>query len=334
MPADHRAAMLDLPYLDVLRDIRHFGIQEPNRTGIDSIALPGSAFARYDLREYFPLFTHKKMGFVQIVRELMWFLTGSTNAKVLEDQNVSIWKNWGGEDRDMGPSYGDAFRKFSVPASGCGSTGACSLWDVTTDQLQQVLTALRNDPTSRRHVITLWNPHTWQEASKKSLANCHGTAIQFKIQMDQRGQRRLHCAMTQRSCDMFLGVPFNVASYALLTHLIASWLGIEPGIFSHTMNDAHIYVNHLKEVDTVLDRPHLVSPQLRVNWHPRIQSISTSDAVTDFFGEVEKMLTAPYEVQRGESQDSINTLKMETQMLSIELALYNPHPSITAPVAV
>lgn len=315
---------LDKPYFEVLEIVRSQGVLEMDRTGVGCYALPGATMAIYDISEVFPLFTHKKMGFVSILRELMWFLSGSTNAKVLEDHGVNIWKQWGPESREMGPIYGNAWRGYSVPFEVVGEEGRRYEGKTETDQLRNLLTALVKEPSSRRHVVTLWNPHTWRDCA---LACCHGTTIQFKRQAIH-GHEYLHCSMTQRSNDMLLGVPYNVASYALLTYLIASWIKIRPGIFSHTMNDAHIYANHLIQVGEVLSRPLLPSPRLVVKWEDGCHF-----RVDKFCQQVERILLSGYSVLSGNDSNTKNIF-ISSDSLSVCLDGYASHPSIKAEVAV
>lgn len=323
---------LDKPYLAALDIVRSNGVLEDDRTKVGCYALPGAVMANYDIADNFPLFTHKKMGFIGILKELMWFLSGSTNAKVLEDQGVNIWRDWGGEDREMGPIYGAGWRRFSVPFDVMGLDGRALDGKVEIDQLQNLLTALVKEPTSRRHVVTLWNPHTWRDCA---LPCCHGTTIQFKRQFIN-GYEYLHCSMTQRSNDMFLGVPYNVASYSLLTYLIASWLGIRPGIFSHTMNDAHIYANHLEQVAEAFSRPLLPSPKVRVTW-----SKECLGSVHKFCQQVERIIQSGYSIWSGDEEKSSAVLLpkkknilISSDSLSVCLEDYLSHPPIKAEVAV
>lgn len=358
---------LDLPYLKMLRQVLDYGIPEMDRTGTGTRSIFGLS-ARYDLRDRFPLFTHKKMHFRGIAEELLWMLNGYTNAKPLEDRGITIWAEWGNQEtRELGPVYGDGFREFKVPPKGSmpGSV-FCEEQSNTSDQLKTLLTGLLENPGSRRHLLTLWNPHTVGDCA---LPPCHGIAIHFKRQTDRLGVERLHCCMYQRSCDMLLGVPYNVASYSLLTCLIAAWLRIQPGFFIHTLGDAHIYHNHVEQVREILDRTLIESPSLAVAW-PGIVSFKHDISQEDFFkikkeideqlrsASLGKMVLSQGEFDSPSVEGFLDTIAKwpggasttwglwrpteEDQSLKqvyksptiLDLRDYDPHPAVKAPVAV
>lgn len=519
---------LDIPYLKMLRQVLSYGIVEMDRTGVGTRSIFGLS-ARYDIRERFPLFTHKKLHFRGIAEELLWMLNGYTSAKPLEERGITIWKEWevekdlGGPSdervvewvdivdpgpfcpyegdfscsaaglseidqklirnwkhmmrrcydvdhhryalygakgvfvakswhdpavfisevkllpnwkrkvanwndyqldkdyygsgcygpntsvwletgennqytfdakpftvegvengvafshqflslshaeevldvsmstlhriltgeqsqdtlkannkkacdwkfayidippgkvlrkgflpqRSLGPIYGDGFRRYSVVNS-------------TTDQLKNLLIGLKENPYSRRHVITLWNPHTVDDCA---LPPCHGVAIHFKRQIDSRNVERLHCCMYQRSCDMLLGVPYNVASYSLLTYIIAAWLGIKPGFFTHMLGDAHIYNNHVDQVREILDRTVIESPSLQVLWPNEPDMLEPS--VRGFLDTLAKWFTCADTVWGlWVPGDIIGKPKEDPVGGILHLHDYNPHPAIKAPVAV
>lgn len=228
---------LDIPYLRVLRDILDYGERHDDRTGVGTRSLFG-VVCKYDLRERFPLLTCRRVPWKWTVLELMWFLSGSTNAGDLEKHGVKWWSSWGDQvTRDLGPVYGAQWK----------------------DQWPALLASLSEQPLSRRHVVTLWDPATVDQCA---LPPCHGVAIQFKLSTDDRGVPRLHSMMFQRSADWILGVPVNIASYALLTCALAYRFGWAPGFFTHAIGDAHVYSNHIDVGRELLERPLRESPQL------------------------------------------------------------------------
>jgi thymidylate synthase len=242
-------------YLDLLQYVRDHGVRKPTRamllsTGekIDAISVFGYQM-RFDLKEGFPAVTTKKLAFNAVVHELLWFLSGSTNVKELREKNVTIWDEWADKNGYVGPIYGKQWRKWEA------SNGQ------TIDQIAYILRGIdevKKDPTAsvgRRLVISAWNP---ADIAEMSVPACH-TLSQFSLT-----EGRLSCQLYQRSADSFLGVPFNIASYALLTHLIAHVSGVEVGEFIHTFGDVHIYTNHLKQVEEQLKREPYPLPRLRI----------------------------------------------------------------------
>ena len=232
-------------YLDLLRDARMCHPVE-NRTGVDAGGFFGRQM-RFDLGAGFPLVTTKRMPFRLVAVELLWFLSGDTNIGALQEQGCRIWDEWADERGDLGPVYGSQWRSWG-DASGDG-----------VDQIGRVVHELRTNPHSRRHIVSAWNV---SDLPDMALPPCH---MMFQFHVDAR--RRLSCHLYQRSCDMFLGVPFNIASYALLTHMVAQVCGLEVGDFVHTLGDGHVYVNHHEAVDVQLRRKPLPLPQLRLNPH-------------------------------------------------------------------
>lgn len=215
-------------YLEVLERVYWDGQDVDDRTGTGTRSL-FSVSSRYNLKEGFPLVTTKKMFTRGVVAELLWFISGSVKVQDLRDAGVNFWDSWEGDDGTIGPGYGKQFRNIDG-----------------RDPLQELIDGLKSNPHSRRHVMTLWN---FKDIPNMTLPCCHGTVIQFYIKNGE-----LSCHMHQRSGDMFLGVPVNIASYSLLTHMIAKILGLGVGEFIHTIGDAHIYVNHLDQVATQLQR--------------------------------------------------------------------------------
>ncbi len=236
-------------YLDLLRHIRENGEPKDDRTGTGTLSTFGYQM-RFDLATSFPLLTTKKLHLKSIIYELLWFLRGESNVRYLTDHGVSIWDEWADESGELGPIYGVQWRSWRA------ADGA------TYDQIAQVVQALKTDPNSRRHIVNAWNVG---EIDKMALAPCH-TMFQFYVANDQ-----LSCQMYQRSADVFLGVPFNIASYALLTLMVAQVCGYRPGEFVHTLGDAHLYLNHLGQTDEQLSRKPLPPPTMTLN--PAIDSI-------------------------------------------------------------
>jgi thymidylate synthase len=243
-------------YLELLRDVREHGVRKPTRavlrsTGakIDALSVFGRQ-VRFDLSEGFPLVTTKKTAFGAIVHELIWFLRGSTNIGYLREHGVTIWDEWADEDGELGPIYGKQWRSWQAPDGRA------------IDQIAAVaegVKAVVADPSAsvgRRLIVTAWNP---AEVAEMALPPCH-TLFQFSV-----AEGKLSCQLYQRSADLFLGVPFNIASYALLTHLVAHVSGLAPGDFIHTFGDAHIYSNHLEQVDEQLGRSPLPLPRLEID---------------------------------------------------------------------
>jgi thymidylate synthase len=261
-------------YLDLLEKLLDEGVTKDDRTGTGTRSLFGHQM-RFDLSEGFPLLTTKKLHTRSIVYELLWFLRGDTNVRYLHEHGVSIWDEWADEDGELGPIYGCQWRSWPTPDGG------------TRDQISWVLDEIRDNPDSRRLVVSAWNV---ADLERMALPPCH-TLFQFYV---ARG--RLSCQLYQRSADVFLGVPFNIASYALLTHLVARVTGYEPGDFVHTFGDVHLYSNHLEQARLQITREPRPLPRLHLD--PSVTSIFDFE-----FGH-------------------------------IALEGYDPHPHIPAPVAV
>ena len=236
-------------YLNLLQQVLDEGEKKEDRTGTGTISIFG-AQSRYDLSEGFPVVTTKKLHLRSIIHELLWFLKGDINVKYLQDNNVRIWDEWADEDGNLGPIYGYQWRSW--PAAD-GSY---------IDQISQVIDQIKNNPDSRRLIVSAWNVG---EIENMALPPCHAF-FQFYV-----SQGKLSCQLYQRSADLFLGVPFNIASYALLTHMIAQECKLEVGDFIHTLGDAHIYMNHLEQVTLQLSRQPKPLPKLVLN--PEIQSV-------------------------------------------------------------
>ena len=261
-------------YLDLLKEIKEHGVMKTDRTGVGTKSIFGHQM-RFDLSDGFPLLTTKKLYLKGIIHELLWFLNGDTNIKYLVDNNVHIWDEWADENGDLGPVYGKQWRS----------------WETTdgrvVDQISDLVNTIRNNPDSRRMMVCAWNPG---DVDKMALPPCH-CLFQFYV-----AEGKLSCQLYQRSADTFLGVPFNIASYALLTMMLAQVCGLQPGEFIHTTGDTHIYLNHFEQVDEQLSRTPRALPKMWIN--PEVKSIF------DF----------KYEDFRLEG--------------------YDPYPSIKAPVAV
>lgn len=261
-------------YLDLLRHIMEHGTIKSDRTGVGTKSVFGYQM-RFNLAEGFPLLTTKKVHLRSIIHELLWFIAGDTNIKYLHDNKVTIWDEWADENGDLGPVYGHQWRSWTTPQGG------------KIDQLANVVEQLKKNPNSRRHIVSAWNPG---EVDNMALPPCHAM-FQFYV-----ADNKLSCQLYQRSADVFLGVPFNIASYALLTQMIAQVCGYELGEFVHTLGDTHIYLNHFEQVETQLSREPRELPKMEIN--PDVKSIF------DF----------KYE--------------------DFNLINYDPHPVIKAPIAV
>jgi thymidylate synthase len=261
-------------YLDLLRHIRTEGVFKGDRTGTGTESVFGYQM-RIDLGAGFPLLTTKKLHLKSIIHELLWFLTGDTNVKALNDEGVTIWDDWADENGELGPVYGHQWRSW-LATDGRG-----------IDQITGVIESIKTDPNSRRHIVSAWNP---ADVEKMALPPCH-CLFQFYV-LDGH----LSCQLYQRSADVFLGVPFNIASYALLTIMVAQVTDLQPGDLVHTFGDAHLYANHIEQADIQLSRQPRTLPTMTLN----------AD-ITDIFGFTYGDFT---------------------------LEGYQPHPHIAAPIAV
>lgn len=264
-------------YLDLLDHVLTNGTPRDDRTGVGTIGVFG-AQARFDLRETFPCLTTKKLHLRSIIHELLWFLKGDTNIQYLKDNKVTIWDEWADKDGNLGPVYGKQWRSWEVADNG-----------ETIDQIARVVDSIRNNPTSRRHIVSAWNP---ADVEEMALPPCH-SLFQFYVDTS-RGE--LSCQLYQRSADLFLGVPFNIASYALLCMMMAQVCGLKPGDFVHTFGDLHLYQNHLEQARSQLSREPRPLPTMKMN--PDVKEID-GFVYEDF-----------------------------------ELVGYDPHPTIKAPIAV
>lgn len=236
-------------YLELLQHILDNGTDKSDRTGTGTRSVFGYQM-RFDLKEGFPILTTKKLHLRSIIHELLWFIQGDTNVKYLQDNGVKIWDEWADENGELGPVYGAQWRRWKT------HTGE------TIDQLEQLMDSLKNNPDSRRHIISAWNV---ADVPNMALPPCH-TMFQFYV-----ADNKLSCQLYQRSADVFLGVPFNIASYALFTMMIAQVCGFELGDFVHTFGDAHLYINHLDQARLQLTRDTLKLPQMKIN--PNVKSI-------------------------------------------------------------
>ena len=230
-------------YLDLLTHVLKQGTQKSDRTGTGTRSVFGYQM-RFNLAEGFPLLTTKKLHLRSIVYELLWFLRGETNVKFLQDNRVSIWDEWADESGELGPVYGKQWRSWDTPDGR------------TIDQIKEVVDAIRNNPDSRRLIVSAWNV---ADLHRMALPPCH-LMFQFYV-----AEGRLSCQLYQRSADVFLGVPFNIASYALLTRMIAQVTGLEPGEFIHTLGDAHLYDNHLEQASLQIEREPRHLPTMQIN---------------------------------------------------------------------
>lgn len=234
-------------YLDMLRYVLENGVDKMDRTGVGTRSVFGQQM-RFDLSRGFPLMTTKKMHLKSIIYELLWFIKGDTNVKYLQDNGVRIWNEWADENGDLGPIYGSQWRNWNGEG---------------IDQLAQVVDKLKNNPNDRRMIVSAWNV---SKIPEMHLPPCH-MMFQFYV-----ANGKLSCMLYQRSCDMFLGVPFNIASYALLTMMLAQVCNLEPGEFVHTLGDTHIYHNHFEQVKEQLRREPLPLPTMRLN--PQVKDIN------------------------------------------------------------
>ncbi|MCD6339649.1 MAG: thymidylate synthase [Verrucomicrobia bacterium] len=262
------------PYLHLLRRLLTEGRPKPDRTGTGTYSLFGAQL-RFDLRRGFPLLTTKKIHFKSVVYELLWFLRGETNARWLQERGVTIWDEWAGPDGDLGRIYGAQWRDWRTPEGR------------SIDQIRAVEEEIRRNPHSRRLLVSAWNPG---ELDRMALPPCH-VLFQFYVH-----EGELSCQLYQRSADIFLGVPFNIASYSLLTMMMAQACGLRPAEFIHTFGDVHLYANHVRQAQEQLRREPRPLPTVRLN--PKARSV------------------------------------LDFQYEDIELLNYDPHPAIKAPVAV
>ena len=262
------------PYEDLLRDILANGTQKSDRTGTGTRSVFGRQL-RFDLSESFPLITTKRVHFKSVALELLWFLRGDSNVRWLQERGVSIWNEWADEDGELGPVYGVQWRSWPTPDGG------------QIDQIAKLVDGLKTSPDSRRHIVTAWNP---AEVENMALPPCHAM-FQFYV-----ADGKLSCQLYQRSADTFLGVPFNIASYALLTLIVAQQVGLEPGEFVWTGGDVHIYDNHMDQVAEQLSRAPFPYPRLRIRRKP--------DSIFDY------------------------------ELEDFEVLDYQHHPGIKAPIAV
>ena len=246
------------PYLDLVRRILDEGDPKSDRTGTGTLSVFGHQM-RFDLNEGFPLVTTKKVHTRSVFGELLWFLRGDTNVKWLQDRGITIWDEWADENGDLGPVYGYQWRSWPTPDGR------------HVDQVARLVEGIRTNPDSRRHIVSAWNV---ADVDDMALPPCH-TLFQFYVAPSESGPGRLSCQLYQRSADTFLGVPFNIASYALLTHMVAQVTGLEVGDFVHTIGDAHLYLNHVEQARLQLTREPRPLPTLRLD--PAVTEIDGFD---------------------------------------------------------
>lgn len=250
-PADHP----EWQYLNLLRDILENGSERGDRTGTGTLGVFGRQM-RFDLSKGFPLLTTKKLHTRSIIVELLWFLRGETNIRWLKENKVSIWDEWADADGELGPVYGKQWRSWATPDGR------------VIDQIEKLVDGLKNNPNSRRHIVSAWNP---ADVDDMALPPCH-CLFQFFV-----ADGKLSCQLYQRSADVFLGVPFNIASYALLTMMVAQVVGLEPGEFVHSFGDAHLYLNHLDQAREQLTRTPLAFPQMQIAPHTDLFAFAPED---------------------------------------------------------
>ena len=263
-----------LQYHDLLKRVLDEGIEKSDRTGTGTLSVFGHQM-RFDLSRGFPVVTTKKVHLRSVIAELFWFLRGDTNVRWLQDRGVKIWNEWADAEGELGPIYGYQWRSWPTVDGG------------TVDQIAHVVESIREKPDSRRHIVSAWNA---ADIDEMALPPCH-TLFQFYV-----ADGRLSCQLYQRSADIFLGVPFNIASYALLTHMVAQVTDLEVGDFVHTLGDAHLYLNHLEQARLQLEREPRPLPTLKLN--PERRTLDTFD------------------------------------LDDVEVIGYDPHPAIRAPIAV
>jgi thymidylate synthase len=236
------AAHPETAYLDLLADILANGVRRDDRTGTGTLGVFGRQM-RFDLAQGFPLLTTKKLHFKSVAVELLWFLRGDTNVRWLQERGVSIWNEWADAEGELGPVYGKQWRSWAAPDGR------------SIDQIAKLVEGLKTNPNSRRHIVSAWNP---ADVDDMALPPCH-CLFQFFV-----AEGKLSCQLYQRSADVFLGVPFNIASYALLTHMVAQAVGLEVGEFVHTFGDTHLYLNHVEQAELQLTRQPLPFPTLKL----------------------------------------------------------------------
>jgi thymidylate synthase len=236
-------------YLDLMALVLDEGVKRPDRTGTGTLSVFGHQM-RFNLKAGFPALTTKKLHFKSIIHELLWMIRGETNVAYLNQNGVTIWDEWADDQGELGPVYGAQWRSWPDPDGG------------TIDQLDRVIDAIRHNPQSRRHIVSAWNP---AEVDEMALPPCH-TLFQFYV-----ADGKLSCQLYQRSADIFLGLPYNISSYALLTMMVAQVTGLEPGEFVHTLGDAHLYLNHLEQARLQLTRQPRPLPRMDLN--PTRQSV-------------------------------------------------------------
>lgn len=244
-------------YLNLMQHVLTHGAQKADRTGTGTVSVFGYQM-RFHLAEGFPLVTTKKCHVKSIIHELLWFLQGDTNIRYLKENGVSIWDEWADEHGELGPVYGKQWRSWAAPDG------------QTIDQIREVIQQIKTNPDSRRLIVSAWNVG---ELDQMALAPCHAFFQFYVSPLDANGRRSLSCQLYQRSADIFLGVPFNIASYALLTMMVAQVCDLDVGEFVHTLGDAHLYLNHLEQANLQLSRTPRALPTLRIN--PDIKDIFT-----------------------------------------------------------
>ena len=249
----------EFQYLGLLRDILDTGVVRDDRTGTGTRGVFGRQM-RFDLQRGFPLLTTKKLHLKSIIYELLWFLRGDTNVRWLQERGVKIWDEWAGADGELGPVYGKQWRSWAAPD---GSS---------IDQIEKLIVGLKTNPNSRRHIVSAWNP---SDVEDMALPPCH-CLFQFFV-----ADGKLSCQLYQRSADVFLGVPFNIASYALLTLMLAKVSGLQPGEFIHTLGDAHLYLNHLDQAKEQLRREPHPFPTMRITPRPDLLAFEYEDFILE-----------------------------------------------------
>ena len=252
------------PYLDLLADILANGVERGDRTGTGTLGVFGRQM-RFDLSQGFPLLTTKKLHFKSVVLELLWFLQGETNVRWLQARGCSIWDEWADADGELGPVYGKQWRSWATPDG------------QSIDQIAKLVHGLKTNPNGRRHIVSAWNP---ADVDDMALPPCH-CLFQFFVAPDGKGGGRLSCQLYQRSADVFLGVPFNISSYALLTHMVAEVVGLQPGDFVHTLGDAHLYLNHLDQAKLQLSRTPYPLPTLALKPRDDLFAFEYEDVVME-----------------------------------------------------